>query len=87
MRSFIFLLSSFAACALAGTSKFTLDLTWGTGAPDGFEREMIFVNGKSPGPVLDIKQDDWVEITVNNNMPFNGTIHAHGTQDFRFSSR
>jgi FtsP/CotA-like multicopper oxidase with cupredoxin domain len=74
-----------AGCAIATkTSRFTLELTWETGAPDGYEREMIFINGKYPGPTLEIDQDDWVEIVVINNMPFNSTIHAHGLSSHGF---
>lgn len=71
---------SFPAYAIADTSNFRLELTWGKGAPDGHERDMIFINGQYPGPLLDIRQDDWVEIEVVNLMPFSTTIHAHGTQ-------
>jgi hypothetical protein len=69
---------SFPAYMLADTSHFKLELTWGKGAPDGYGRDMIFINGQYPGPLLDIRQDDWVEIEVVNRMPFSTTIHAHG---------
>jgi FtsP/CotA-like multicopper oxidase with cupredoxin domain len=67
-----------ATLTLAGTTTFTLDLTWGRGAPDGYERGMIFINGQYPGPLLEIQQDDWVEIEVRNQLPFNTTLHFHG---------
>ncbi|KAH7135775.1 putative laccase TilA [Dendryphion nanum] len=69
-----------ATLAFAHTSKFTLELTWKVGSPDGFARDMIFINGQFPGPILEINQDDWVEITVVNKLPFNTTIHAHGIE-------
>lgn len=78
MIPFLALWLCLAALAFAGTSKFTLDLEWKTGSPDGFEREMIFINGQFPGPTLEIQQGDWVEIVVNNHLPANTTIHAHG---------
>ena len=79
MLSFIVpLCLSLTANVLAGTSHFKLELSWGKGAPDGYEREMIFINGQYPGPLLDIQQGDEVEIEVLNSMPFNTTIHAHG---------
>jgi len=71
---------SFPAYTIADTANFKLELTWGKGAPDGYEREMIFINGQYPGPLLDVRQDDWVEIEVVNSMPFSTTIHAHGSQ-------
>jgi FtsP/CotA-like multicopper oxidase with cupredoxin domain len=77
MRSFIALALSLAAHAAAATC-YTLELTWQTRAPDGFKREMILINGQFPGPLLEFVQDDWVEITVVNKMPFNTTLHAHG---------
>jgi FtsP/CotA-like multicopper oxidase with cupredoxin domain len=75
---YIALCLSFPINTLADTSHFRLELTWGKGAPDGHERDMIFTNGQYPGPLLDIQQDDWVEIEVVNLMPFSTTIHAHG---------
>ncbi|KAF2830304.1 hypothetical protein CC86DRAFT_378617 [Ophiobolus disseminans] len=39
---------------------------------------MIFINGKYPGPLLEIQQDDWVEVEVHNALPFDTTIHFHG---------
>ena len=57
---------------------FELTLTWEKGAPDGFERDMIFTNGQFPGPTLEINQGDAVEVLVHNQMPFNTTIHYHG---------
>lgn len=78
MLSFAIVCLSFAAYVFADTSCHTLELTWKTGAPDGFERDMIFINGQFPGPVIEVQQGDWVEITVVNKMPFNTSIHAHG---------
>lgn len=42
---------------------YNLDLTWEIGAPDGIEREMVFVNQQFPGPVLVADQGD--DITVS----------------------
>lgn len=67
-----------ATTALAGSQHFKLELTWGKGSPDGYERDMIFVNGQYPGPTLEIEQGCWVEMEVVNNMPFSSSIHAHG---------
>lgn len=39
-----------------------LDLTWSQGAPNGVKREMAFVNGKFPGPLLEMDEGD--DITV-----------------------
>jgi FtsP/CotA-like multicopper oxidase with cupredoxin domain len=72
--------SFLVAAVLADTARFDLDLTWEIGAPDGFERWMVFVNKQFPGPTLNIKQGDRVEITVHNHLPFGTTLHSHGIQ-------
>ena len=83
MLSLLTLCLSLAAVALAGQCHFKLELTWGPGSPDGYTRDMIFVNGQYPGPLLEIQQDDWVEIEVLNSMQLNSTIHYHGRHSMR----
>ncbi|KAL8300899.1 hypothetical protein RB597_009376 [Gaeumannomyces tritici] len=58
--------------------RYEYTITWDKGSPDGFEREMAFVNGQFPGPLIEANQGDNVEIVVTNNMPMNTTIHFHG---------
>ena len=41
---------------------FPIKLTWEKGAPDGFERDMIFMNGQFPGPTLNLEEGDNVEV-------------------------
>lgn len=78
MLSSSLLLLSFSLLSSADLCRFEFDLTWGKGSPDGYERDMIFVNGQFPGPTLEIHQDDWVEVEVTNRLPFNTTVHWHG---------
>ena len=78
MLSLLTLCLFLAAVTSAGRCHFKLELTFGRGSPDGFDRDMIFINGQFPGPLLEIQQDDWVEIEVLNSMPFNSSIHYHG---------
>ncbi|KAF4120043.1 Multicopper oxidase with three cupredoxin domains [Geosmithia morbida] len=59
---------------------FDLFVTWGNVAPDGFSREAFLVNGQSPGPVLEIDQDDSVLVRVHNESPYNVTTHFHGIE-------
>lgn len=59
--------------------KFELTLTWERYAPDGFARDIVLINGQHPGPVLEMNQGDNVEVLVHNKMPFNTTMHFHGT--------
>lgn len=60
------------------TKEFDLILTWEQHAPDGFSREMFLVNGSSPGPTLEIEQDDWVVVRIHNQSPHDTTVHFHG---------
>lgn len=61
------------------TKEYDLSITWEEHAPDGFSRQMLLVNGNSPGPVLEVDQDDWVVVNVYNHSPYNTTVHFHGT--------
>ncbi|KPM42761.1 Laccase-1 [Neonectria ditissima] len=62
------------------TKEFEFSVTWEEHAPDGFSRHMLLVNGHSPGPVLNIDQDDWVVVNVHNYSPYNTTVHFHGIE-------
>ncbi|KAJ5461492.1 Multicopper oxidasetype 2 [Penicillium daleae] len=66
--------------AWAKQVQFELNLSWQKGAPDGNVRDMIFMNDQFPGPELRFDQGDDVEVLVNNNMPFNTSIHFHGIE-------
>jgi hypothetical protein len=46
----------------AAQVQFSLDLTWQRGAPNGVERDMIFINDQFPGPALIFDEGD--EVTV-----------------------
>lgn len=60
--------------------KYNFTLTWEQGAPAGVSRYMILNNGQFPGPTMMLDEDDDVEVTVHNQMPFNTSIHWHGLQ-------
>lgn len=80
MFSLLFLpLLLIASVSATNTKKFDLKITWQDHAPDGFSRKMLLVNGQSPGPVLEIDQDDKVIVKVHNESPNELTIHYHGT--------
>ncbi|KAJ5308882.1 hypothetical protein N7508_004261 [Penicillium antarcticum] len=66
--------------SLGSIKKFELNLTWDTRAPDGVEREQALVNGQFPGPPLLMDEGDTVEVTVNNYLHYNTTIHYHGLE-------
>ncbi|KAK2616916.1 Glc7p regulatory subunit [Conoideocrella luteorostrata] len=71
------LLSSLSAVSGA-LVKHDWVITWESGAPNGQERDMILINGNFPGPALLCDEDDDIEITVHNRMPFNTSVHWHG---------
>jgi FtsP/CotA-like multicopper oxidase with cupredoxin domain len=61
------LASSLALLALGNldcqeTVLFPITLTWEKGAPDGFERDMILMNGQFPGPTLEMNEGANVEV-------------------------
>lgn len=58
--------------------EFNFTLTWEKHAPDGFSRQMFLINGQSPGPTIEVDQDDWVVVRVKNHSPQNTTVHFHG---------
>ncbi|KAJ5746443.1 hypothetical protein N7520_011625 [Penicillium odoratum] len=71
---------SSAAGWIPQTKRFELNATWGSWAADGVKRQQTLINGQFPGPPLILDEGDNVEVTVNNFMPFNTTIHYHGIE-------
>ncbi|KAF4429075.1 Dihydrogeodin oxidase [Colletotrichum fructicola] len=63
-----------------GQSRFYLEVTNTTIAPDGYNVSRMLFNGSYPGPTLEGNWGDTFRITVKNNLTnFNGTsIHWHG---------
>lgn len=61
---FLFAVLKFVAWSEAAKANFALELTWKKGAPNGVERDMIFVNDIFPGPPLIIDEGD--EVTVSS---------------------
>ncbi len=57
------------------TRHYTLELKWSVGAPDGFQRAHITVNGQTPGPTIKANVGDRLIIKVVNKLPANTTIH------------
>ncbi|KAF9515686.1 multicopper oxidase, partial [Hydnum rufescens UP504] len=53
-------------------------LSWATGAPDGFYRKMMVVNGLFPGPLLEANEGDNIIIHVKNDLDQGAGIHFHG---------
>lgn len=57
-----------------------IEFTWQKGSPDGYTRDMGFVNGQLPGPLLELCQGDDVEFLIKNRTPYNQTVHFHGLE-------
>ena len=59
--------------------EYVFDVTQAYGAPDGFRKPMMLVNGQSPGPLVEANTGDRVRVHVNNRMAaWSTTIHWHG---------
>jgi FtsP/CotA-like multicopper oxidase with cupredoxin domain len=54
-------------------------------APDGTVKEYAqLVAGKYPGPVLEADWGDYIEVTINNKLKYNGTsFHWHGIRQLK----
>ncbi|UNI21223.1 hypothetical protein JDV02_007233 [Purpureocillium takamizusanense] len=62
------------------TKEFTVRLSWEPYALADVPRNMMLVNGQSPGPVMELDQDDWVVVNLINDTPFNTSLHFHGIE-------
>lgn len=69
----------FVVTSKATLREYTFNITHGRGAPDGFEKTMIFINGQSPGPLIEANSGDTIRVYVNNMMANTSTtLHWHG---------
>ncbi|RYP66905.1 hypothetical protein DL771_007562 [Monosporascus sp. 5C6A] len=62
------------------TRYYNFDVARARLSPDGFEKEMIVINGQFPGPLIEANWGDWISVTVTNSIrdPEEGTaIHWH----------
>ena len=65
------------------TVSYTLEISNITLAPDGHTREVLAVNGQYPGPTIRASWGDTMQITVKNNLQYNGTsMHWHGIRQW-----
>jgi FtsP/CotA-like multicopper oxidase with cupredoxin domain len=64
--------------ALVGTASNRLEITRARAAPDGYEREVIHVNGQLPGPVVRGRRDEPIDLEVVNRTDRGVTVHSHG---------
>jgi laccase len=65
------------------TRSYNFTITNGTLAPNGVERQGFLINGQYPGPTIFADWGDWIEVSVTNEMQYNGTtLHWHGFRQF-----
>ncbi|KAI5851628.1 Cupredoxin [Morchella snyderi] len=61
------------------TVEYYFDLVNTTASPDGYERQVLLINGSFPGPTIEANWGDTVVVHVTNSLTNNGTgIHFHG---------
>ncbi|KAK4234026.1 multicopper like protein [Achaetomium macrosporum] len=61
------------------TRHYDFVITEGRGGPDGVVRDMLFINGKFPGPLVEANMGDRLIVNVTNKLRANATsIHWHG---------
>ncbi|PYH37300.1 multicopper oxidase [Aspergillus neoniger CBS 115656] len=61
--------------------EYWLELGNTTAAPDGIPRDVLTINGTSPGPTIYANWGDWVRFHVYNGLENNGTsIHWHNVR-------
>lgn len=61
------------------TRTYDFKVSHATIAPDGVKKNGLVVNGGFPGPLIEANWGDYVEVTVTNNLPDEGTsLHWHG---------
>ncbi|KAL8286672.1 hypothetical protein RQP46_004200 [Phenoliferia psychrophenolica] len=70
--------SSFVISSTPTTRTYDWTIDQLTGAPDGFEKSMLVVNGQYPGPLIEANQGDTIVVKVQNNLVNGTSIHWHG---------
>lgn len=64
--------------AYALTHQFVFNLTDEYCAKDGVYKSMKMINRQSPGPPIEVDEDDWVHVIVNNYLQVSAAFHFHG---------
>ena len=74
------LLPGLTSC-LGQERSYDFTIARGTIAPDGYEKDVLLINGQFPGPTIEANWGDIITVTVNNAItgPEEGTaLHWHG---------
>ncbi|KAH8658353.1 multicopper oxidase-domain-containing protein [Xylariales sp. PMI_506] len=71
--------TAFSVSNTTTTRQYVFNVTRGMYAPDGVEKNMILINGQSPGPLIEANTGDVIQVVVHNMMSSEDTsIHWHG---------
>ncbi|KAG8775201.1 laccase, multicopper oxidase, benzenediol:oxygen oxidorectuctase [Ceratobasidium sp. 428] len=70
--------SDFVITNVPATRTYNWVVATATGAPDGYYRPMLVVNGQYPGPMIEANEGDTIVVNVQNDMSLGTTIHWHG---------
>lgn len=69
----------FIVGSAAETVSYDWNVTWVSGAPDGFYRPIVGINGAWPCPPIQATVGDTVEVTLHNQLGNQTTgMHFHG---------
>lgn len=79
MLKFVIALLASRSIVFAATVTYNWDIGWVTAAPDGFQRQVIGINGQWPCPLIEATVGDTVVVKLTNNLGTQSTsLHFHG---------
>jgi iron transport multicopper oxidase len=79
MKSLLLPLIPWLSICAASTVIYDWSIDWVTGAPDGYPRPVIGINGQWPLPCIEADNGDTVVLNLKNNLGNETTgIHCHG---------
>ncbi|OZJ06434.1 hypothetical protein BZG36_00484 [Bifiguratus adelaidae] len=70
--------NNFTTSSMVTTRYYEFNVSQMLGAPDGYQRTMLVVNGQYPGPLIECNTGDRLVIKVNNQLDSGTAIHWHG---------
>ncbi|SPO37096.1 related to FET5 - multicopper oxidase [Pseudozyma flocculosa] len=60
------------------THHFDWNIHYADGAPDGYAKRQIMINGQAPGPTIECNEGDEIVVMVHNHLDVGTGIHWHG---------
>ncbi|GJN69363.1 hypothetical protein PLICBS_003411 [Purpureocillium lilacinum] len=68
----------YGVVARAALRQFNFTIHSALRSPDGHEREVFLINGRQPGPAIDVDEGDTIEVFVQNDLKVDTALHWHG---------